>query len=209
MAGCLSGIAGLWIAASRLQQVNSQLFLQVDQLIVQVDQRATQAGDAVGGTRDLVDALKPALKKSAADAGGRVASLPEIDNLERRLVSAMERTDELVEVSASTAELIEQLLATIGSIASERSVDRQGTADLMAAIRRRGNRWRKRLKALRMCGGAWLRSAKNGASTSISRKSQSSRSAWLPSSMSCKRRSPHSAAVSTKPRADRLNSRTG
>ncbi len=136
MAACLAGIAGLWIVASRLQQVNSRLFHQVDQFIVQVDLRATQAGDAVGGTRDLVDALKQTLKESAAELlAGRVASLPEIDNLERRLVSAMERTDELMEVSASTVELIEQLLTTIGSMAWESNADQQGYSDLTAAIR--------------------------------------------------------------------------
>ena len=133
---CLAGIAGVWIAASRLQQVNSRVFRQVDQLIVQVDQRAAQARDAVGGTRNLVDALKQTLQESATELlAERVASLPEIDNLERRLASAMERTDGLVEVSASTAELIEQLLATIGAIASERSVDLKGSSELMATIR--------------------------------------------------------------------------
>jgi len=136
MAFCLAGIAGLWIGASRLQQVNARLFHSVDQLIIQVDRWATQARDAVGGTRDLVDAMKQTLHESAAELlAGRVASLPEIENIERRLASAMERTDQLVEVSASTAELIEQLLANLDAIASERSVDLQGSSDLMATIR--------------------------------------------------------------------------
>jgi hypothetical protein len=144
MAACLAGIAGLWIGASRLRQVNSRLFHQVDQLIVRVDQRATQAQNAVGGTRDLVEALKRTLRESAAELlAGRIASLPEIENIERRLASAMERTDQLVEVSASTAELIEQLLANLDAIvsakaetiASERGADLQGSSDLMATIR--------------------------------------------------------------------------
>jgi hypothetical protein len=135
MAACLAGIAGLWIGASRLQQVNSRLFHQVDRLIVQVDQRATQAQNAVGGTRELVEALKRTLHESAAELlAGRVASLPEIENIERRLASAMERTDQVVEVSASTAELIEQLLADLDAVASERSVDPQGSSDLTATI---------------------------------------------------------------------------
>ncbi len=133
---CLAGIAGLWIVASRLQQVNSRVFRQVDQLIVQVDRRATQAQNAAGGTRDLVEALKRTLRESAAELlAGRLASLPQVDNVERRLASAMERSDELVEVSVSMAELIEQLLATIDAIAPERSVNLQGSSDLMAAIR--------------------------------------------------------------------------
>ncbi len=135
MAVCLAGIAGLWIIASNMQQINSRLFRQVDQFIVQVDRRAAQAGDAVGGTRDLVEALKRTLKESATELlAGRIASLPEIENIEHRLASAMERTGDLVDVSASTAELLEQLLATIGDIASERNVDVQGSSDLMATI---------------------------------------------------------------------------
>ena len=133
---CLAGIAGVWIAGSRLQQVNSKVFSQADQLIVQVDRRAAQAREAVGGTRDLVDELKQTLRDSATElVAERVASLPEIDNLERRLASAMERADGLVQVSASTAELIEQLLATVGAVASERDVDLKASSELMATIR--------------------------------------------------------------------------
>ena len=76
IAVCLAGIAGVWIGASRLQQVNSRVFRQVDQLILQVDQRAAQARDAVG-TRDLVDAFKQTLRESATELlAERVASLP-------------------------------------------------------------------------------------------------------------------------------------
>jgi capsule polysaccharide export protein KpsE/RkpR len=136
MAVCLVGIAGLWIGVSHLQQINSRLFRQVDQLIIQVDRRAAQARDAVDGTRKIVDTLKQTVRESAAELmAGRVASLPEIDNIERRLASAMERTQELVEVSTSTAELIEQLLATIDAIASERNANLHGCSDLMATIR--------------------------------------------------------------------------
>jgi chromosome segregation ATPase len=80
--------------------------------------------------------LKQTLKESATKLlAERVVSLPEIEKIERRLVSAMERTDRLVEVSASSVDLIEQLLATIDVIASERSVDLQGSSGLMATIR--------------------------------------------------------------------------
>ena len=132
---CLGGIAGLWIGASRLQQVNSRLFRQVDQLIIQVDQRARQARDAAGGARDLVDALRQTLHESAAElVAGRVGSLPEIDDIEHRLLSAVKRTDELVKRAASTAELIKQLLTTIDAIVSERSFDLPGDSGLMATI---------------------------------------------------------------------------
>jgi capsule polysaccharide export protein KpsE/RkpR len=137
---CLAGVAGVWIAGSRVQQVNAEMFRQADALVVQVDRRVTQARDVVGGTRELVDELKQKLRESAAElvaerVAERVASLPEIDNLERQLVSAMERADGLVQVSASTAELIEQLLATIGVIAAQRKVDLKGASELAATIR--------------------------------------------------------------------------
>ena len=92
------------------------MFHQVDQLITRVDQRATQARDAVGGTRDLLDTMKQSLQASAADLlAGRLASLPEIENFEQRLASGMERADGMLEVAASTAESIEALLATLGA----------------------------------------------------------------------------------------------
>lgn len=137
---CLAGIIGVWVAGSRVQQVNSEVFRQADELVLQVDRRAAQARDAVVGTRDLVDELKQTLRESVTElvterVAERVASLPEIDNLERRLASGMERADGLVQVSASTAELIEQLLATLGVIATQRNVDLKSVSELTATIR--------------------------------------------------------------------------
>src|SRR6476620_9879116 len=100
MAVCLAGIAGVWIGTAHLKQFNARLFGQVDQLIVQVDLRVAKAVDAVGGTRDLVSELKQTLQESATELlAERIASLPQIDNIERRLVSAIERSDGLIEVS--------------------------------------------------------------------------------------------------------------
>jgi vacuolar-type H+-ATPase subunit I/STV1 len=135
MAVALAGIAGVWVAAAQLRGINSRVFHQVDKVITRVDRRATQARDAVGGTRDLLDTMKQSLQASAAELlAGRLASLPEIENLEQRLASAMERADELLEVSASTAELIEALLATLGADAPDRSADRPSAADLVASV---------------------------------------------------------------------------
>jgi hypothetical protein len=64
---CLAGIAGVWMAGSRLQQITANVFSRVDQLIDQVDRRGAQAGDAVGRTRELVDRLKQELEDSARE----------------------------------------------------------------------------------------------------------------------------------------------
>ena len=165
---CLAGVAGVWIIGSRVQQVNAEVFRQADELLVQVDRRAAQACDAVVGTRELVDELKQTLRDSAAALAAervaeRVVSLPEIDDLERRLASAMERADGLVQVSASTAELIKQLLATLGVIAareergSERRVRTDGDHPIDTRIARQclANVWR-------MCSGFWPRFIRNG-----------------------------------------------
>ncbi|HEY3395300.1 MAG TPA: hypothetical protein VGK58_21545, partial [Lacipirellulaceae bacterium] len=132
---CLAGIVCIWLAASRLQRVNSEVFGKLDQLVAQVDRRADQARDAVGDTRDLVDELKQTLHDSASDlVAERVASRPEIDNLEQRLASAMERADGLVELSTSTAELIEQLLVSLGDFASKRNLNLRDSTELMSSI---------------------------------------------------------------------------
>ena len=126
---------GVWFVASRLQRANSNVFRQVDQLVAQVDRRAEQARDAVGDTRDLVDELKQTLRDSASDrVAERVASLPKMDNLEQRLASAMERADGLVQLSTSSAELIEQLLVALTDFASERDVDLRRSTELTASI---------------------------------------------------------------------------
>ena len=132
---CLAGIVGVWLAASRLQRVNSEVFGKLDQLVAQVDRRTEQARDAVGDTRDLVDELKQTLRDSASDlVAERVASRPEIDNLEQRLASAMERADGLVELSTSTAELIEQLLVSLGDFASNRDLNLRDSTELTSSI---------------------------------------------------------------------------
>src|SRR5688500_13052970 len=95
---CLAGTRAVWFVAWRLQRFNANSFGQVDQLVAQVERRADQARDAVGETRDLVDELKTTLRDSSTDrVAERVASLPEIDNLEQRLASAMDRADGLVQ----------------------------------------------------------------------------------------------------------------
>ncbi len=58
---CLIACAAVWIFVSRAQQLNAQGFNQAEKLVVEVDRRAARAVDAVGQTRDLVDALKRAL----------------------------------------------------------------------------------------------------------------------------------------------------
>jgi chromosome segregation ATPase len=132
---CLAGILGVWFVASRLQRFNSKLFGKVDQLVTQVERRADQARNAVGETRDLVDELKKTLRDSATDrVAERVASLPEIDNLERWLASAMERADGLVQRSTAAAELIEQSLVAFADFASERHIDLRRSTELMASI---------------------------------------------------------------------------
>ncbi len=132
---CLVGIVSAWFVASRLHRVNSRLFHQVNELVSQVDRRAEQARDAVADTRDLVDELKQTLRASATDlVAERVASLPEIDSLERRLASAMERADGLVQLSTSTVELVEQLVVTLNALAAESSVDLSDSPDLAASI---------------------------------------------------------------------------
>lgn len=136
IAVCLAGIAGAWTVGSRLRQVNSSVFSQADRLVGQVERRTAQARDVIGGTRELIDELKQTLQDSAKKRlAERVSSLPEIENLERRAAAAMERADGLVQISASTAELIEQLLATAGTVAAERDVDLIAPSELMAAIR--------------------------------------------------------------------------
>lgn len=132
---CLAGIAGVWAVGSRLQHVNSKVFSQADPLIDQVDQRAARAGDSVGEVRQLADALKQTLRDSAKElVADRVASLPKIESLERRLSSAAERADGLLEVSGSAAEFIEHLLASVDSIASERNDVRTVAAELRAIV---------------------------------------------------------------------------
>ncbi len=133
---CLVGVAGVWYAAFRLQQVNSEVFRRADDLVVQVDRRTVQARDAVEGTRNLADELKQNLQDSAVVlAAERLTSLPKLDDLERRLASAMERADRLLEVSASTAELMEQVLASVGAVALEKDIDLKDRSKLTATIR--------------------------------------------------------------------------
>jgi chromosome segregation ATPase len=136
IAVCLAGVAGVWVVGSRLQQVNSQVFGQADQWIVQLDRRVAQARAAAGETQKLIDQFQQALRDSAKDLiAQRLTAIPEIDNLERRLAAALERADGLVQVSAASAELIEQLLATADAAAADRHRERSVSSELMAGIR--------------------------------------------------------------------------
>ncbi len=133
---CVAAIVGSWYVAGRVQRVNSNVFKQADQLMVQIDDRAVQAGSAVHGTRELVEELKKTIRKSTEEfVAKQVLSLSENENLERRIASTMERADRLIEVSTSSAELLVQLFATIGTLAPEPSADARVSSDLLMALR--------------------------------------------------------------------------
>jgi chromosome segregation ATPase len=133
---CLAGAAGVWVLGSRLQYVNSQVFGQADQLVVQLDRRVAQTRDVVAETRELVDQFQTQLRESAKGLiAERLMAMPEIENLELRLAAALERADGLVQVSAASAELIEQLLATVDASTAGTHVDRETSSELLATIR--------------------------------------------------------------------------
>ena len=79
--------------------------------------------------------MKQALQAAATElVAERLGALPELDNLERRLASAMQRADGLLEVSVSSAELIEQVLTQVGLAASERDVELRDPSNLVETI---------------------------------------------------------------------------
>jgi archaellum component FlaC len=128
---CLAGFAGVWIAGARLQQVNADVFRGADEMVTLADRRVEQAQGAVGGTRDIADKLKESWQASAKELlAERATSLPEIEDLERRLASSMERADTLLEASASITEMLEQVLNHVGVDANEGRVDPKSIAAL-------------------------------------------------------------------------------
>lgn len=136
VAFCLAGAAGVWMLGSRLQQVNSQVFGQVDRMVVQLDRRATQTRDVIVEARELVHQFQELWRDSGRDLiAERVMAMPEIENLELRLAGALERADGLIQVSAASAELIEQVIATVDASAAIKQVDPQVFSELLEAIR--------------------------------------------------------------------------
>lgn len=131
----VAGIAGAWYGGVRLRQINSQVFGHLEQALDQVDQRAARAGEAVGSARDLADELKQFLRDAApALAAERFAASPEMNDLERRLAAAFERADGLIQGSAATAELLDQSLEAVASLASFASSSSRDSAERSSIV---------------------------------------------------------------------------
>lgn len=133
---CLAGIGGVWIGASRLQQVNATVFDDVQRVVALVDQKAERAGEAAGSTRDLADELRETLRESVREAAEtHMVSAPEVDDLRQRMAAAMKDAEGLLELSASAAEMFEQVAGSIDSLSMGQRNLSETSAQLLTTIR--------------------------------------------------------------------------
>ncbi len=133
---CLAGMGGVWIGASRLQQLNAKVFGDVERVVALVDQKAARAGKAAKSTRDLADELRETLRETAKKAAQeRLASAPEVEDLQQRLASAMQNAEGLLELSASAAELFEQVAGSVDSLSTEEHAASEASSQLLSTIR--------------------------------------------------------------------------
>lgn len=135
LVACCAAVPAAWIVGADVRQVASAVFGRAIELVARVDLRAGQAYEAVFNTRSIAEELKKTLRDASKEAVvERARSFAETNDLEQRLASAVDQEDRLLEVSASSAELMAQVLTLVGADPSGRLIEPENLAQLYAEI---------------------------------------------------------------------------
>jgi uncharacterized membrane protein YiaA len=110
--GCIAAIVGVWIGCARLSQTTENLFGKIDQTFIVVRERISRTTERVQKSKITTESIEQALRDwSKREASQRLASLPAIKEKAERLAGIMEQADHLLELSASSTEVAQDILS--------------------------------------------------------------------------------------------------
>ncbi|MHC4401852.1 MAG: hypothetical protein ACYTG0_19440 [Planctomycetota bacterium] len=112
LAACLLGIVGAWVFGSRLSHTTTEVFTQIDASVIAIRDHVGRTRERIHESRQSVGSLSDRLKRWVSKKTlPRVFSNAELNEIGRRLASALQRADEWLELSQSSARLAQQALS--------------------------------------------------------------------------------------------------
>jgi hypothetical protein len=135
---CAVAIIGTWVVGARLHRTTETAFAKIDDSLVAIQDRTEQTRDRLKEPALSAESISSSVKEWAArSAGERLALKLDVAEKSDRLLAVMHRSDNLLELSSSSAESVQQMLLMASAIGTEIDGDSvDGVIEAIASLRK-------------------------------------------------------------------------
>ena len=117
---CVAAMIGLWSTSARLRSTTEAVFANVDGSFVVIQQRAQRTQDRVEASVITTDGIATSLKEwTKREAGQRLVAQLDLAEKSDKLRFAMQQADDWLELSASSAESVQQALSMVSELGAQ------------------------------------------------------------------------------------------
>jgi flagellin-like hook-associated protein FlgL len=117
---CVAAMIVLWSASARVRGATESVFANVDGSLVVIQQRAQRTQDRVEASAITTDGIASNLKEwTKREAGQRLVAQLDLAEKSDRLRFAMQQADDWLELSASSAESVQQALSMVSELGAQ------------------------------------------------------------------------------------------
>jgi flagellin-like hook-associated protein FlgL len=117
---CTAAIIALWSASARLRHTTEAVFAKVDGSLVTIQERAERTQERVKASAITTESIASSLKEwTKREAGQRLALQMNLAEKSDRLSFAMQQADDWLELSASSAQSVQQALSMISALGAQ------------------------------------------------------------------------------------------
>jgi len=132
---CLAAISGIWIIRARVDQTNKTVFRRIDESLVLVDRRVARARERLQESKLSLEEIQQSLEgRIRREVGKRAAVELNLDVKRERIAAVLSEADQYLELSASSLELVQEVLALGNS--SDPLLDTEPVDQLLDAVTR-------------------------------------------------------------------------
>jgi flagellin-like hook-associated protein FlgL len=117
---CMVAMIGLWSTSARLRSTTEAVFANVNDSLVVIQERAKRTQDRVKASAITTDNIASSLKEwTKRETGQQLAVRLDLAEKSDRLRFAMQQADNWLELSASSAESVQQALSMVSALGAQ------------------------------------------------------------------------------------------
>jgi hypothetical protein len=135
---CAAAIVATWVVGARLRSTTETAFAKIDDSLVAIQNRTEQTRERLKESALSTETISSSVKDWAArSAGERLALKLDVAEKSEWLLVVMHRSDNLLELSSSSAESVQQMLLMASAIGTEIDGDSvDGVIEAIASLRK-------------------------------------------------------------------------
>jgi hypothetical protein len=135
---CAAAIVGAWVVGARIRSTTETAFAKIDDSLVAIQDRTALIRERLKESALSAETISSSVKEWAArSAGERLALKLDVAEKSERLLVVMHRSDNLLELSSSSAESVQQILLMASAIGTEIDGDSvDGVIEAIASLRK-------------------------------------------------------------------------